>query len=149
MSCLKNKKQSYQWLDWSDKMLEEAKKARLNAYVPYSRFPVGAAIVLKDGTIIHGANIENASFGLSNCAERSALFSLYSQGYQKEDIVSMTVIADHNKPVSPCGACRQVMFELLPENCEVTLANLQGQTKIMTKDELLPYGFKFEDTLNT
>ncbi|MGB1097076.1 MAG: cytidine deaminase [Acholeplasmataceae bacterium] len=118
-------------------MIEEAKKARLKAYVPYSKYPVGAAILLKDGTIIHGANIENASFGLSNCAERSAIFSLFSQGYKKEDIVSMTVIADHKKPVSPCGACRQVMFELLPENCEITLANLSGETKVMTKEALV------------
>jgi cytidine deaminase len=68
------------------KNFEQALIARSRAYTPYSNFKVGAAILLKDGSYIHGANIENASFGLSNCAERSALFSLYSQGYKKEDI---------------------------------------------------------------
>ena len=109
------------------KQIEEAKKARQKAYVPYSHFKVGAAIELKDGTFVHGANIENASFGLSNCAERSALYSLISQGYQKEDIVSMTVIANDHGPVSPCGACRQVMHELLPKEAKIYLANTKGE----------------------
>lgn len=126
--------------------IEEAKKARLKAYTPYSRFKVGAAIELEDGSFIHGANIENASFGLSNCAERSAIYSAISLGYKTEEFKSITVIADHKYPVSPCGACRQVMYELLPDDCVITLANLDGETKVMTKEELLPYGFKFEDT---
>lgn len=129
------------------KHLEEAKKARLKAYTPYSEFKVGAAIKLKDGTYIHGANVENASFGLTNCAERSAIFSAISQGADPSQFESITVVANHNHPVSPCGACRQVMYELLPDDCVITLANLKGQTKVMTKDELLPYGFKFEDTI--
>jgi cytidine deaminase len=129
------------------KHIEEAKKARLKAYTPYSNFKVGAAIELKDGSFIHGANIENASFGLSNCAERSAIFSAMSQGIDPKEFKSLTVIANHKHPVSPCGACRQVMYELLPDDCIITLANLEGSTKKMTKDELLPYGFKFEDTV--
>jgi cytidine deaminase len=129
------------------KAIEEAKKAREMAYVPYSHFKVGAAIELKDGTFVHGANIENASFGLTNCAERSALYSALSQGYKKEDFKSITVIANHQYPVSPCGACRQVMAELLPDDCVITLANLKGETKVFTKETLLPYYFKFEDTL--
>jgi len=129
------------------KSIEEAKKARLMAYVPYSHFKVGAAIELKDGTYVHGANIENASFGLTNCAERSALYSALSQGYKKEDFKSITVIANHKFPVSPCGACRQVMAELFPDDCVITLANLAGDTKTFTKEMLLPYYFKFEDTL--
>jgi cytidine deaminase len=129
------------------KGIEEAKKARLNAYTPYSHFKVGAAIELKDGRFIHGANIENASFGLSNCAERSAIFSALSLGHHKEDFKAMTVIANHKYPVSPCGACRQVMAELLPDDCVITLANLSGDTKVFTKEALLPYYFKFEDTL--
>lgn len=128
------------------KQIEEAKKARLKAYTPYSKFKVGAAIELKDGSYIHGANIENASFGLSNCAERSAIFSAMSQGVDPSQFKSLTVVANHKHPVSPCGACRQVMYELLPDDCVITLANLDGQTKVMTKDELLPFGFKFEDT---
>lgn len=126
--------------------IEHAKKARSVAYTPYSHFKVGAAIRLKDGTIVYGANVENASLGLSNCAERSALFSLISQGYNTKDITQMTVIADTEHPVSPCGACRQVLHELLPKNAKVVLANLKGETKDMTTDELLPYAFEtFDD----
>ena len=124
------------------KHIEEAKLARNKAYVPYSKFKVGAAILLKDGTYIHGANIENASYGLSNCAERSAMFSLLSQGYKKEDIVSMTIIADTKGPVSPCGACRQVMNELLPKGTKVYLTNLEDIVKETTPSELLPYAFE-------
>ena len=118
--------------------LQEARLAREKAYTPYSLFKVGAAIELKDGTIIHGANIENASFGLTSCAERNALFSLISQGYHKEDIVSITVIANDHGPVSPCGACRQVMHELMPRNTK-------GQIKETTNDELLPYAFVLDE----
>lgn len=127
------------------KNIEEAKKARLKAYVPYSHFKVGAAIELKDGTFIHGANIENASFGLSNCAERSALFSLISQGYDPKDIVSMTVIANDHGPVSPCGACRQVMHELIPKAAKIYLANTKGEMKETNTDELLPYAFVLDE----
>ncbi len=128
------------------KSLEEAKKARLNAYTPYSHFKVGAAIELKDGSFIHGANIENAALGLANCAERSAMFSLYSQGFKKEDIKSITVVADTEGPVSPCGSCRQVMQELLPDDVKIVLANLEGKTMECSKEDLLPYAFKtFEE----
>ena len=127
------------------KDLEQAKKARLRAYVPYSHFKVGAAIRLKDGTFIHGANIENASYGLSNCAERNAIFSLISQGYETKDIEQMTVVADSKGPVSPCGACRQVLHELLPKEAKVVLANLNGDTKVMSTDDLLPYAFETFD----
>lgn len=127
--------------------IEEAKKARLKAYTPYSHFKVGAAIELHQGGFIHGANIENGSFGLTNCAERSAIYSALSQGYTSKDFKSITVIAHHKFPVSPCGACRQVMAELLPDDCIITLANLSGETKTFTKETLLPYYFKFEDTI--
>ncbi|AUD62475.1 cytidine deaminase [Tenericutes bacterium MO-XQ] len=124
------------------KHLDEAKKARKNAYVPYSHFKVGATILLKDGTYVHGANIENAAYPLANCAERSALFSLYSQGYKKEDIVSMTIVADTDHPVSPCGACRQVIHELVPKGTPIYLANLKGEIKETDPDDLLPYAFE-------
>jgi cytidine deaminase len=127
------------------KNLEMAKLARSRAYTPYSKFPVGAAILLKDGNYILGANIENASYGLSNCAERSALFSLLSQGYQKEDIVSITVVADVNGPISPCGACRQVMHELLPTDAKIYLTNLKGNMMETNAKALLPYGFAFDE----
>jgi cytidine deaminase len=127
------------------RQLEEAMKARNKAYTPYSNFKVGAAIELKDGTFIHGANIENASYGLTNCAERSAIYSLISQGYQTKDIVSMTIIANDHGPVSPCGACRQVMHELLPKKTIITLANTKGMTQITSTEELLPFGFVLDE----
>lgn len=124
------------------KHIDQAKLARNKAYVPYSKFKVGAAILLKDGSYIHGANIENASYPLSNCAERNALFSLLSQGYKKEDIVQMTIIADSDTPISPCGACRQVMHELMPKGTPIYLANLKGEVKETNPDELLPFAFE-------
>ncbi|NLK12381.1 MAG: cytidine deaminase [Candidatus Phytoplasma sp.] len=125
--------------------IKEAIAASKKAYAPYSKFNVGAALELKDGTIIHGANIENGSYGLSSCAERNALFSLISQGYDKADIVSITVTGNTKEPISPCGACRQVMSELLPKGTPVFLTNLEGKVKKMTIDELLPYGFDLDE----
>lgn len=124
--------------------LDEAILASEKAYSPYSKFKVGAAIELKDGTIIHGANIENSSYGLSNCAERSALFSLISQGYDTKDIVSITVTGKTHGPISPCGACRQVMSELLPKETPIYLTNLEGSIKETSLAELLPFGFDLE-----
>ncbi|MFA5692617.1 MAG: cytidine deaminase [Acholeplasmataceae bacterium] len=125
--------------------LKEAKLAREKAFVPYSNFKVGASIKLKDGTIIHGANIENMSYSLTICAERSALFSLISQGYNPNDIESITIIGDTKDPISPCGACRQVMFELMPKTSKIYLANLKGDIKETNINELLPYGFDFDE----
>ncbi|OED59346.1 cytidine deaminase [Acholeplasma laidlawii] len=124
--------------------LEAAKQARLKAYVPYSKFKVGAAIVLNDGTIIHGANIENSSFGLTSCAERNALFSLISQGYDPKEIKEITIIGGSKGPISPCGACRQVMSELIPKNTKIYLANLEDEIYETSVNELLPFGFDLD-----
>lgn len=128
-----------------EKLYKEALKAFNNAYAPYSNFHVGAAVLLKDGTIVSGANVENASYGLSNCAERTALFKVYALGYRKDDIVKMLVLADTLEPVSPCGACRQVMSELLNEDTPIILTNLKKVTKQYTIKELLPFSFKESD----
>lgn len=124
-----------------EQLVLEAIKARKNTYSPYSKFGVGAAILMKDGKVIHGANIENASYPLSNCGERSALFHAYSLGYRKEDIVMMAITADTLNPVSPCGACRQVINELVPKDTPILLSNLTGKIKETTIRELLPYSF--------
>lgn len=124
------------------KGIEEAKKAREKAYVPYSKFKVGAAIELKDGNYIHGANIENVSYGLTCCAERNALFSLISQGYNKDDIKAIFIVGDTPGPISPCGACRQVMVELMPRDTEVYLTNLSDQVEKTNLETLLPYAFE-------
>lgn len=130
------------------KLINEAKKAYEKTYSPYSKFGVGAALLLKDGTIIHGTNIENSSYGLSNCAERSALFSAYSQGYRKEDIVKIAVVGDTERPISPCGACRQVMSELMELDSDVILTNLKDDVKNLKVRDLLPYHFSSEDMKN-
>ncbi len=124
---------------------KEALIAYSRAYAPYSNFNVGAAITLKDGTVVLGSNVENMSYGLSNCAERSALFSLVSQGYDPKDIVSMTIIGNTLGPISPCGACRQVMYELMPRDAKVYLTNLKDDIKVMTVNELLPFGFDLDE----
>ena len=126
-------------------VITEAVLARENAYVPYSKFKVGAALLLKDGTIIRGCNVENASYGLCNCAERTALFTAYAKGYRKDDIVMMSIAADTAGPVSPCGACRQVMSELLNKDTPVYLTNIKGDVKEMSVEELLPYSFDASD----
>ncbi|MGL4949497.1 MAG: cytidine deaminase [Anaeroplasmataceae bacterium] len=121
--------------------LELAKKASLNSYSKYSKFKVGCAIELKSGEYILGTNIENVSFGLSNCAERSALFSTYSQGFNKQDIKSLTIYADQNDFIYPCGACRQVFIELLDKDTKIYLSNNKLEIKEVTISELMPYSF--------
>ena len=128
-----------------DKLYEKALESYKSSYSPYSGFAVGASILLKDGTIIGGTNIENASYGLSNCAERSCLFAAYSLGYHKEDIVKMMVIANTARPVSPCGACRQVISELVGSEVPIILTNLNREEKVVTVKKLLPYAFSEED----
>ncbi len=126
-------------------LIKQAVKAMGNAYTPYSKFNVGCSILLKDGNVITGANIENASYGLTNCAERSALFAAYSQGYRQDDIVSMAIVGDTDTVISPCGACRQVISELVSDDTEIILTNLKEDIKIVNKHDLLPFGFTDKD----
>ena len=129
----------------TNKVIEAATLARENSYAPYSKFRVGAALLLKNGEIIRGCNIENASYGLCNCAERTALFTAYAKGYRKDDIVAMGISGDTEGPISPCGACRQVMSELLNKDTPVYLTNLKGDVKEFKVAELLPYSFDGSD----
>lgn len=124
-------------------LIEEAKKARGKAYVPYSNFPVGAALLTEDGKVYHGCNIENAAYSMCNCAERTALFKAFSEGDKK--YTAMAVVADTERPVPPCGACRQVISELCPNTMKVVLANLKGDINELTVEELLPGAFSPED----
>jgi len=102
-----------------EQVIKAAQEAAENAYVPYSRFRVGAALLTKDGQIFQGCNIENASFGLTNCAERTAIFKAVSEGYR--DFECLAVYGDTKDPISPCGACRQVMVEFLKSDSKVIL----------------------------
>lgn len=128
-----------------DPLIKSAIDNLKNAYVPYSHFSVSAALELKDGTIYNGINVENAAYGLSMCAERSALFSAYSDGVRKQDIKRLVVYTDHDYFVSPCGSCRQVMRELMEEDADVIFADNRGHTKVVKNSELLPWGFSEED----
>ncbi len=122
-------------------LIKEAKLARLKAYAPYSKFLVGAALLCSDGTVFHGANIENSSYSLCMCAERNAIYHAYMNGYRKEDFVSIALIGETDDPISPCGSCRQVMQELLPSHAKVIMSNIKGDTKVVEVKELLPFAF--------
>ena len=124
-------------------LIEAAKQARERAYVPYSKFKVGAALLTKDRKVYGGCNIENASYGLCNCAERTALFKAYSEG--DHEYAMLAVVADTERPVPPCGACRQVIVELCDPNMPVILANMKGDVQETTVKELLPGAFLKED----
>lgn len=124
-----------------NELIEEARAARLKAYTPYSHFQVGAALLCRDGRVFHGCNVENASYGLCNCAERTAFFSAVAQGCQPGDFAALAVIGATDGPISPCGACRQVILELGGATLPVTLANLDGAVMDMTAAQLLPHGF--------
>jgi len=124
-------------------LIDEAKKARKMAYVPYSKFKVGAALLTKDGKVYRGCNIENAAYSMCNCAERTALFKAYSEG--DKEYVALAVVADTDRPVSPCGACRQVISELCPKEMKVILTNLKNDIQELTVEELLPGAFSSED----
>ncbi|KRM88141.1 cytidine deaminase [Lacticaseibacillus thailandensis] len=119
-----------------ERLVAEAKDARINAYTPYSHFNVGAAVVTDGGQHYTGANIENASFGLTMCAERNAIFAAASAGVRH--IRAIAVIADTPNGVSPCGACRQVMTEFADADTPVYLSNLHGEVDATTVGELLP-----------
>lgn len=126
-----------------EKLLEAAKGARESAYAPYSKFKVGACVITKSGQIYKGCNIENSSYGLTNCAERTALFSAYANG--DREIEAIAVVADTDGPVSPCGACRQVMYELGGEDMTVILGNMKGDFVVKKAKDLLPYAFSLKD----
>ncbi|WP_046213470.1 cytidine deaminase [Paenibacillus wulumuqiensis] len=125
-----------------EQLIQAAIEARQNAYVPYSNFQVGAAL-LADGKVYGGANIENASFGLTNCAERTAIFKAASEGIRKIDAIA--IVADTDGPVSPCGACRQVIAEFSDENTRVYLTNLKGDVSEWSVSEILPGYFQAKD----
>ncbi len=116
-----------------------------NAYAKYSNFKVGALVILKNGDYVIGCNVENASYGLSNCAERTALFATIAKGYCKDDICELVIMGKGKDLLYPCGACRQVIVELMNKDVIVTLINLDKKTKSMKVNDLLPFAFSEED----
>ncbi len=122
----------------SEKLIEIAKQARAKASAPFSNFKVGAVLVGKMGEIFTGCNIENASYGLTMCAERVAIFKAVSEGAR--DFQKIVVVADTEDLTPPCGACRQIIWEFCGD-VEIILANLQGKTEIFQMKELFPRAF--------
>jgi cytidine deaminase len=121
-----------------NELFRMASEAAGNSYSPYSHFPVGAALLLEDGTIVTGANIENRSFGLTNCAERSAVFTAASQGYRSFSAL-VIVTPESAYPVGPCGACRQVLTEFAPAETPVIFGPKADNLVYSTLGELYPY----------
>jgi len=126
----------------AEKLIEVALQAREKAYTPYSKFKVGAALLTGDGHIFTGCNVENASYGLTCCAERTAVFKAVSEGHREFDAIA--VVADVPKLCSPCGACRQVLSEF-GGDIKVHMGNVKGEYVTTTVNELLPGYFNAED----
>jgi cytidine deaminase len=122
-----------------------ARQARERAYAPYSNFKVGAALETRDGRVFPGCNVENASYGLTNCAERTAFQSAVAAGCHPRDFLRIAIVGPTEGPVSPCGACRQVMLELGGPTLEVILANLGDAIEETTAAGLLPGAFSAND----
>ncbi|WP_416367243.1 cytidine deaminase [Paenibacillus sanfengchensis] len=126
-------------------LLQEAIKARATAYIPYSGFGVGAALLDQNGHVHHGCNIENAAYSPTNCAERTAMFRAIADGLKPGTFQAMAIVGDTDGPIAPCGVCRQVMLELCGPDMPVILGNLKGEIRETTVAELLPFYFSSSD----
>lgn len=123
-------------------LLEKAYEGRKNAYAPYSKFKVGAAVLMENGKIYTGCNIENASYGATNCAERTAIFKAISEGNRK--ICAIAIVGADDKYTYPCGICRQVIAEFADENTEIILGKKSLEYIVKTLAEILPGAFTKE-----
>ncbi len=121
------------------RLIQAAREVRLNAHAPFSRFLVGAALETADGRVVTGCNVESATYGLTICAERVAAFKAISEAVRGR-FVRVAVVADTQDPTPPCGACRQVLWELCGD-VEILLANLEDEKAVHRLRDLLPYPF--------
>lgn len=126
-------------MNTQQQLIDHASKVRENAYAPYSNYAVGAALLLDNGDIITGVNVENASFGGTVCAERSAVFTAVSQGFK--NFKSIAVVTESSPPTAPCGFCRQVLAEFAPD-LPIILSNTKGEIIETNLNTLLPMQFK-------
>ena len=126
----------------NERLIALAKEAMAQAYAPYSKFQVGAALLAKDGTVFLGCNVENASFGATICAERTAVTKAVSEGVRAFEKIA--IVASSGEFAAPCGICRQVLFEFMPEG-SVVLEDKGEGIREMKLVELLPMGFRGED----
>jgi len=126
-------------------LLNAARDAAQKAYAPYSNYKVGAALLCADGTVFTGCNVENASYGLTNCAERTAVFSAIASGHRR-DFVAMAIVADGDSMPYPCGACRQVLSEFCREEFSVYIAKASALEayEVVCLEALLPNRFNLE-----
>ena len=129
----------------TDELIDKARSVREHAYAPYSNYKVGCALVTADGSVFTGANVENASYGLCICAERSAIVSAASRGYR--EIAAIVVATQSSPPAAPCGACRQSINEFCsdPSKLVVVLVNADGERRDIGFAELFPHGFRGSD----
>jgi len=125
-----------------EKLLRSAREAMKNAYAPFSKFRVGAAILTSKGRIFMGCNVENSSYGMTNCAERTAIFSAVAKHGPELEIYAVAVANDHGVPCSPCGACRQVIYEFGPRAIVFYQGEKGPKQSLIT--ELLPEGFRLQ-----
>lgn len=123
-------------------LAELAVTAKLKSIATYSNFHVGAALQTKDGKLILGANIENATYGLTICAERTAVFKALLDG--EREFASIAIAGDSEDYLPPCGACRQILMEFCGEELDVIMVNLKGESKTIKMKDLLPYSFNKE-----
>ncbi len=121
-------------------MIKLADEAKEKAYSPFSKFKVGALLIAEDGTSFTGCNVENSSYGATNCAERTAIFKAVSEGYTKFDKIA--IMSSSGDFTYPCGICRQVIFEFFDKDGEIVLGNNAGDIKVVKVSEMLPEGFK-------
>ncbi|HCO73516.1 MAG TPA: cytidine deaminase [Clostridium sp.] len=126
-------------------LVKLAIEAREKAYVPYSKFKVGAAIEMEDGSVFTGCNIENASYGATNCAERTAIFKAVSEGHTI--MKKIAIVGDMSTYTAPCGICRQVIAEFAAKDIEIVLIKNQDKYLVKTLEEILPGAFTKEDLL--
>ncbi len=127
-------------------VLDKLKELQKNAYVPYSDFRVAAILIDKDGKEWKGVNVESAAYAPTNCGERSALFSAISNGVKSQEFKEIHIIGgSEDKIISPCGVCRQVMIELMPIDAKVFQYSANGEVRVNTVGDLLPYGFEKGD----
>ncbi|MBY6053089.1 cytidine deaminase [Cytobacillus firmus] len=124
-----------------EQLMESARSMKERAYAPYSKFPVGTALLLKDGTVINGVNVENVSLGATNCAERTAIFTAIANGYKKGDLQAIAVAGDTADFLPPCSICRQVLAEFCMPDMPVYLTNEKQEILELTLKDLLPYAF--------
>lgn len=129
----------------NSELVTAAQKKLINAYAPYSKFPVSAALITKTGEVFHGVNVENASYGATICAERSAILSAVTAGFRYGDFQKIAIISNLSDPIAPCSICRQTIAEFFEPTAIVLMGQKNLDFKEVTVDELIPYSFTEKD----